>query len=181
MTLARRGRAALVAALLLALALVAACGSSGGPGTGGAERSAALPDLTLAGFDGGKDLDLAELRGPAVINLWASWCGPCREEMPVLQQFHESYGDRVRMLGIDFQDTQTGKARALVEETGVTYDLVSDPEGRVNGNGAFPVMRGLPFMAFVDGEGRVTHVEAVVVDSEDELVGMVEEHLGVAL
>lgn len=140
-----------------------------------------LPDVTLAGFDGGDDVDLGDFTGPAVISVWASWCGPCRREMPILEEFHAAYGDRVAMLGIDFQDAQTDKARALVEQSGVTYPLVRDEAGTINGAGAFPLLRGLPFLAFVDADGTVTHVEAVVIDSTDQLVAMVDEHLGVTL
>ena len=151
--------------------------------TGSSDEAAddRLPDITLAGFDGGEAVDLGDFSGPAVISVWASWCGPCREEMPILEEFHAVYGDRVDLLGIDFQDAQTEKARALVEQTGVTYPLVRDEAGDINGQGAFPLLRGLPFVAFVDGEGKVTHVEAVVIDSTDQLGAMVEEHLGVVL
>jgi hypothetical protein len=101
--------------------------------------------------------------------------------MPILEQFHAAYGDRVDLLGIDFQDAQTEKARALVEQTGVTYPLVQDEAGEINGQGAFPLLRGLPFVAFVDGDGTVTHVEAVVIDSADQLAAMVQQHLQVEL
>jgi thiol-disulfide isomerase/thioredoxin len=165
-----------IAAACCSLLLLAGCTSA--PDEEADDR---LPDITLAGFDGGDDVDLGELSGPAVISVWASWCGPCREEMPILEEFHAAYGDRVDMLGIDFQDAQTEKARALVEQTGVTYPLVRDEAGDINGQGAFPLLRGLPFVAFVDGDGTVTHVEAVVIDSPDQLAALVEEHLEVDL
>ncbi|QIK74651.1 TlpA family protein disulfide reductase [Nocardioides piscis] len=142
---------------------------------------ARLPDVTLAGFDGGDEVDLGELSGPTVISIWASWCGPCRGEMPVLQDFHESYGDRVPLLGIDYQDANTDEARQLVRDTGVTYRLVQDPGGDINGQAAIPSLRGLPYLAFVDEDKTVTHVEAVVIESVDELVDMVEKHLEVRL
>ena len=161
-------------AALLAMLLVTGCAAKSGDD----DR---LPDITLAGFDGGEDVDLGELTGPTIVSLWASWCAGCRKEMPILEEFHAAYGDRVDLLGIDYQDVQTEQARALVEETGVTYPLVSDEAGEINGQGAFPAIRGLPVIAFVDADGTVTHVEAVVVDSLDELVEMVEEHLEVDL
>lgn len=168
-------RGALAAAVCLVLLLSGCAGSS--------EASAddRLPDVTLAGFDGGQDVDLGELTGPAVISVWASWCAPCRKEMPVLEEFHAAYADRVDLLGIDFQDLQTGQARDLVEQTGVRYPLVSDEGGEISGQGAFPTIRGLPLIAFVDEEGTVTHVEAVVIESTDQLAALVEEHLGITL
>jgi thiol-disulfide isomerase/thioredoxin len=170
---------ALVLSVVVGLVL-SACTAE--PGSSSDKASdARLPDVTLTGFDGGDDVDLGDFSGPAVISVWASWCGPCRKEMPVLEEFHATYGDRVDVLGIDFQDAQTEKARALVEESGVTYPLVQDQAGEINGQGAFPLLRGLPFIAFVDDDGTVTHVEAVVIETTDQLVAMAEEHLGVHL
>lgn len=169
---------ALLLASLLALAL-GACDAGGDPEP--AALPAPLPQVTLSGFDGGPDVDLGAARGPMVINLWASWCGPCRQEMPLLQSFHERYGDEVALLGIDFQDQQPGAAADLVAETGVTYDLASDPDGAISGQGPFPHPRGLPYLAFVNEAGEVTHVQAVRIHSVAELVAMVDEHLGVTL
>ncbi len=166
--------AAAALAVVLTLALTS-CSS------GGSDAPATLPDVTLAGFDGGPGVDLGELRGPMIVNLWASWCQPCREEMPALQDFHERYGDEVGVLGIDYQDQQSVQAAELAQRSGVTYDLVSDPDGTINGKGAFPNLRGLPFWAFVDEDGTVTHLEATAVDSVDEIVALAEDHLGVTL
>lgn len=140
-----------------------------------------LPEVTLPCFGGGADVDLSTLRGPMVLNLWASWCGPCREEMPVLQAFHAQYGDRVAVLGVDHNDTQPAAAMDLVADSGVTYPLLADPQAALDGAAPFPRLRGLPFLAFVDAEGRVVHREFVIVDSEQQLVDLVEQHLGIAL
>jgi cytochrome c biogenesis protein CcmG/thiol:disulfide interchange protein DsbE len=171
----RRTVVALCVVLGLALVL------SGCSASGDEVADDRLPDVTLAGFDGGEDVDLGEFSGPAVISLWASWCPPCRKEMPILEEFHAAYGDRITLLGIDFQDLQTEKARALVEEAGVTFALVSDQDGEISGKGAFPVLRGLPYLAFVDDDGSVTHVEAVKITSTDQLADLVGQHLGTTL
>ena len=168
----------MIRSTLLALAAVLALTSCSADEP---ERPTTLPDVTLAGFDGGEAVDLGELKGPALVNLWASWCGPCREEMPLLEEFHQAYGDEVAVLGIDYQDQQTAKAAQLVAASGVTYPLVADPAGTINGQGAFPNLRGLPFWALVDAEGTVTHLKAGEVDSVDEIVAMAQEHLGVSL
>ncbi len=139
-----------------------------------------LPDLTLPCLGGGRDVALAGLRGPLVVNLWASWCGPCRTEMPVLQRFHERYADRVPILGVDYEDVQVAAAFDLVRDSGATYPLLADPQSDLQGAGPFPGRMGLPLFAFVDEQGRATIV-AGGVDSVDELVDLVDTHLGVAL
>jgi thiol-disulfide isomerase/thioredoxin len=140
-----------------------------------------LPPVTLPCFGGGPDVDLGALRGPMVVNLWASTCGPCRREMPILQDFHEEYGDQVRVIGIDYQDVQTEAAMDLVRQTGATYPLLADPQSDLSGAAPFPVLRGLPFLALVDAEGRVAHQEFTIVESRQQLVGLVNRHLGTRL
>jgi thiol-disulfide isomerase/thioredoxin len=140
-----------------------------------------LPAVTLPCFGGGPDVDLGALRGPMVVNLWASTCGPCRREMPILEDFHERYGDRVAVLGIDYQDVQTEAAMDLVRQTGATYPLLADPQSELSGAAPFPVLRGLPFLALVDADGRVTHQEFTIVESRQQLVDLVDRHLGIRL
>ena len=140
-----------------------------------------LPEVTLPCLGGGVDVDLSSLRGPMVVNLWASWCGPCREEMPILQAFHERHGDEVSVLGIDYQDQQVTGAMELVSETGVTYPLLADPQGTLDGAAPLPRMQGLPFLAFVDADGRVVHQEFVILESQQQLLALVDDHLGITL
>ncbi|GAA1134286.1 TlpA disulfide reductase family protein [Nocardioides aquiterrae] len=146
------------------------------PGTG---TGAGLPDLTLPCLGGGPEVDLSTLRGPLVLNLWASNCGPCRVEMPAIQEFHERYGDRVGVLGVDYQDPQPAAALELAERSGVTYPLVADPGGDLNANAPVPVIRGIPVFVFVTADGEVSTVPGGI-DSADELVELAQQH-GIAL
>lgn len=201
-------RAAVTAAVLVLSAIVlSGCDSSGVPAPGpakidvdtpalrqlkqqagvepcrpqtGQAVDGGLPDVTLPCLGGGKPVDLGALRGPLVVNLWASYCGPCRKEMPVLEQFHQKYGDRVGVLGVDYQDVQTVSALDLVRRSGVTYPLVADTEGALQGNGPFPARLGLPLFAFVAEDGQV-ELAAGGVDSVEDLERLVDEHLGVRL
>jgi thiol-disulfide isomerase/thioredoxin len=151
-------------------------GAEGAAGAAGAEGG--LPEITLPCLGGGEDVTLSALRGPLVVNLWASWCGPCREELPYYQRLHEEAGDELAVIGIDWQDTQPEAALELAEESGVTYPLMADPgaETRV----PFRV-RGLPGVVLVDAEGQVAHIEYVVIRSYEQLRDLVREHLEVAL
>jgi thiol-disulfide isomerase/thioredoxin len=137
-----------------------------------------LPEVTLPCLGGGRDVDLSTLRGPMVVNLWAQWCGPCREELPYYQELHERAGDRVRVLGVDYQDTRPDWALDLLDQTGVTYPSVADPAGELR----VPFrVRGLPGVVLVDAEGEVVHVEFLVIESYDQLAALVDEHLGVGV
>jgi len=138
-----------------------------------------LPGLSLPCLGGGRDVDLAQLRGePLVVNFWATYCLPCREELPLLQRLHERAGDRVRLIGVDFTDPEPAAALQLADATGVTYPLVADPRGRLKA----PLrISGLPVTVLVDPDGRVAYTKLGPVTSYDELVGLVREHLGVSV
>ncbi len=145
--------------------------------TGDAPVDGGLPDVTLACLGGGADVRLAGLRGrPHVVNLWASWCAPCREELPVLQAAHASLGDRVGFVGIDYADPDPAAALELADRSEVTYPLVADPDEDVRK--ALGVI-GLPQTVFVDADGTVVASERTAYDSEQDLLAAIEEHLGV--
>jgi thiol-disulfide isomerase/thioredoxin len=137
-----------------------------------------LPEVTLQCLGGGQDVDLSALRGPLVVNLWAQWCGPCREELPFYQRLHEEAADEVAVLGIDYQDTVPEQALALAEETGVTYPLLADPDAQLR----VPFrVRGLPGVVLVDADGKVTHLEYTVIRDYEQLRSLVAQHLDVTL
>ena len=157
-----------------AVADLAACPEQPGTAATGAQR---LPALA---FDcpGGGSLDLARAPGvPTVVNLWGSWCPPCREEMPVLQEFAELAGDRVRMVGIISKDGLP-QAASFAEDAGVTFPSAFDGEGRLM---AELGVNNLPYTYFLDADGGLLHTEVGPVGSLDELRGLVAQHLGVQL
>lgn len=148
----------------------------------GASVADGLPAVTLPCLGGGPDVDLSALRGPLVINLWQSNCGPCKLEMPALEAFHQKYGDRVRVLGIDFNDVRPGAALQLAQDTKVTYPSIADPGGDLMTEDAFAVVRrGLPGFVFVDESGAVVGEDSGGVESVDEITALVAEHLGIDL
>jgi cytochrome c biogenesis protein CcmG, thiol:disulfide interchange protein DsbE len=110
------------------------------------------PSFELPLLDGGT-IDSADLQGQAyVVNFWASWCVPCREEAPVLQAFHERWSDRgVRLIGVVYQDTAS-KAEGFRDEFGLTFPQAVDPDGTTAIDfGVF----GIPETYVVDERGIV--------------------------
>ncbi len=151
------------------------------PGSG-APVEGGLPEVTLPCLGGGPDVELSSLRGPTVINLWQARCEPCRLEMPALEEFHQQYGDRVAVIGIDFNDVQPAAALALAEDTGVTYPSIADPGGDLMTETAFAIgRRGLPAFLFVDADGEVVGQSSGGVESVAEVRELVAQHLGMTL
>lgn len=141
------------------------------------EPGSELPDLTLSCLGGGREVTLSELSGPAVVPLWASWCGPCRDELPLFQQLREEAGDRIDVVGVNWQDVRPGAALALLEETGAVFPQLADPGGELADHYR---LTGLPAVLLVDDTGAVTF-KLMRIDSYDQLVGLVADHTGVRL
>ncbi len=149
------------------------CPASAGPAGAGADG---LPDVIVPCLDDGPPVRLARLRGPAVVNVWATWCPPCVEEMPLLQEVHERGRGRLVVLGLDYEDEPTQALRFLAARR-LTFPSVSDPEG----NSGVLRAAGPPETLFVDRDGRVVHRKVGPVATSGELVDLVERHLGVRL
>ena len=147
------------------------------PGPGGG----ALPAVTLQCLGGGTSVDLASLKGPMVLSLWQAGCAPCRKEMPALQAFDDHHADRVPVLGVDFADPHPGSALEEAGQRGVTYPSLADPGGDLMDTDEFAKIIGMPMMYFIDADGRIAYVRPGGVDSEEDIVELVREHLGVRL
>ncbi|NYI45435.1 thiol-disulfide isomerase/thioredoxin [Nocardioides aromaticivorans] len=137
-----------------------------------------LPDISLHCLGSTASMSLADVKGPAIINFWSTTCGPCREEMPVLQQFHEKYGDQVPLLGVNFLDTYPGAAIDFARIKGVTYPSAADPCGDLQESDL--VLQVLPQFVFVRADGSFEQ-RAGGIDSLAEIVTMAEDNLGIEL
>jgi len=153
-----RARGLSLAFLLLGVGT--AC-SSGGDAT-------RLPDVEVTSLDATQTVNLADIDGPAVINLWATWCAPCRREMPEFQSVHEERGSAIRFVGVNVGD-DAEEALAFVDEVGVTYDQFSDPDGLVSTALSTSVM---PVTIVVDADGVIVerHLGALDVAGLDEAI-----------
>ena len=137
-----------------------------------------LPDLRLPCLGGGPDVDLrSQVPGrPTLVNVWASWCAPCADEVPELVALAEKAGDRVGLVGVLTTDTRE-RGLAFSKDFGIRYPSLVDDDGAVLR--AFPP--GPPVTLFLDAQGRVRHTESGAVESLAELEALVARHLGVRL
>jgi len=137
----------------------------------------ALPPLS---FDciGGGTLDLSRAPGvPTVINVWGSWCGPCREELPHVQELADLAGGKVQVLGVVTVDTLTA-ADSFAADAGVTFPNAFDQQNDLL---AQEGLRGAPYTFFVAADGTLAYTQMRAVDDLDEFRQLVADHLGVTL
>jgi cytochrome c biogenesis protein CcmG/thiol:disulfide interchange protein DsbE len=176
-----------IALLLLVASLVLAACSSDKP-----DKSASTADFTkLAGapaplaavyrqqdklLEGGRDaLDtqLAKLRGrPVVVNLWGSWCGPCRFEFPYFQKQAIKRGKQIAFLGVNTNDND-GNARKFLEKYPLPYPSFKDPDEKIAGS--FHVV-GLPATAYYDRRGKVAYLHQGVYQTEADLAKDIQRY-----
>ncbi|HEV2858668.1 MAG TPA: TlpA disulfide reductase family protein [Solirubrobacterales bacterium] len=160
--------------------MIGGCGSSAESGGGShpdyAKALAGSPPPLTALYEQANDLlpggraafekRIAQLRGyPVVVNVWASWCGPCREEFPVLQKLSARYGKKVAFFGLNSEDSDDAAATFLREEP-VPYPSYTDPDKEIFASlGAV----GFPDTAFFDEQGELVYLKQGPYRDDSEL------------
>ena len=137
-------------------------------------------------FTGGVQMDcldrsegaqLGALRGPMVVNVWGSWCGPCKKEMPVLRAFHDKAQGKVQLIGVDVEEANFDDGRTFVERNGITWPNLYDPDGRSREYFGL----GVPVTWFIAADGSIAYKHVGIIKDLDEIVTLTEKHLGVKL
>lgn len=162
-------RASVWVALTLVLALVAGCSGGGGPtaGDGGfvggdgnwtrvtpGQRKPA-PDVAAEGLDGSR-LSLADYRGKVVVlNVWGSWCTPCRKEAPDLVAAAAETEQTAQFIGLNTRDLDRAQAEAFVRSFKIDYPNIYDPRGELLLEFTDLPPSGIPSTLIIDKDGRV--------------------------
>jgi thiol-disulfide isomerase/thioredoxin len=153
---------------VLVCALVSACGGGSVDRTPG-PSSDKLDEGTPDRFD----QTLRLLRGkPVVVNFWATWCGPCKDEMPRLVDAAKTYRGRVHFLGVDVQDS-AASAAAFIREYDIPFRSLSDPDGEIR---RAQRLVGLPETQFYTADGELAFLNRGEIQS-GELIDKIEELL----
>lgn len=161
----RRRWTLVVPVVAVAVLGLASCGSGGG-------GAAALPDVPLTAMESGEVSSAADLGGPALVNLWATYCAPCRAEMPAFQVVSDELDGIVRFVGVN-QGEDGASAQAFLDEVGVTFDQYLDENGELADSLG---IAALPATAVVDADGTVLTVHSGALD-EQEIRDLVAAHL----
>jgi thiol-disulfide isomerase/thioredoxin len=130
---------------------------------------------TLECLDGNSKVLLESITGPAIINVWGSWCTPCREEMPYLRELAAT--GKVQIIGIDVEEKSMEAARKFVVEQGMTWPNLYDKDGSTKSSFGM----GVPITWYLNSKSEVAYKHIGVLKSKDQLFSEVEKYLGIKL
>ena len=133
--------------------------------------------IDLGCLDGTVGASIDGIKGPAIINVWGSWCGPCKEEMPILRSIYKMAEGKVALIGVDVEEASIEDGRSFVENNGIIWPNLFDSDGRSR---AYFGM-GVPVTWFISADGSVAYKHIGVLKNEIELISLTSKYLGVKL
>lgn len=169
---------AIVATLLL---ILSACGENEIVITGdvvGCQRIELIEnpkqDLTTECLDGSTGINIAAIKGPAIVNVWGSWCKPCKEEMPYFAEYFNTTEPGIQLIGIDVEEKRIEDGRMFVRTNGMNWPNLYDGEGVTR---AYFGM-GVPVTWFINEKGEVVHKKVGPISSTSEIRTLAFKYLG---
>jgi thiol-disulfide isomerase/thioredoxin len=171
--------------LLLALSLTG-CSSSTKPVASKGEVvdcvdvnhvAAEASDTLLNCLVGTEKISVESLRGPLIVNVWGSWCGPCKQEMPYFVDFHHQANGKVQLLGIAVEEAKAQDSKDFIVANGMTWPNLFDAKGVTRKNFGM----GVPVTWFIDEQGTVVYKHIGVVKSTEELIDLTAQYLKVEI
>ena len=134
-------------------------------------------DTTLNCLIGTEKISLESLRGPLVVNVWGSWCGPCADEIPLFVEFHHQINGKVAILGISVEEAKPQDPKDFIVSHGILWPNLYDAKGITRS--AFGM--GVPVTWFIDANGTVLYKHIGVIKSTDELLKLTAKYLKVKI
>ncbi len=129
---------------------------------------APAPDFTAQTL-GGETIRLKTLRGkPVVLNFWATWCPPCRAEMPMLQQYYTKHKNDYDMLAVNDAEPEA-QVQAFISQNGFTFTVVLDPQRNIVGKYR---IQGFPTTFFIDDKGVIRYMHVGMLDETTLAAGL---------
>ena len=139
---------------------------------------AAKPGDTLLNcLTGSPKISVESLRGPLIVNVWGSWCGPCADEIPLFVEFHHHANGKVKLLGIAVEEAKSQDSKDFIIANGITWPNLYDAKGLTRGTFGM----GVPVTWFIDEQGTVVYKHVGVVKSTEELIELTNKYLKVKI
>ena len=139
---------------------------------------AAKPGETLLNcLSGSQKISVESLLGPLIVNVWGSWCGPCKQEMPYFVAFNDQANGKVKLLGIAVEEAKAQDSKDFIIANGITWPNLYDAKGITRGTFGM----GVPVTWFIDEQGTVVYKHIGVVKSTEELIELTAKYLKVEI
>jgi cytochrome c biogenesis protein CcmG/thiol:disulfide interchange protein DsbE len=170
-------------AALASLTLLAGCSSSPVKIAGRVvscsviESTPTKNSINLDCLDGSSGASINSLKGPMVVNVWGSWCGPCKAEMPILRSFSKKAEGKIALIGVDVEEASIEDGRSFVKDNGITWPNLFDAKG--SSRTYFGM--GVPVTWFIAPDGSVAYKHIGVLKNEIDLITLTSKYLGVKL
>jgi thiol-disulfide isomerase/thioredoxin len=132
-------------------------------------------DTLLNCLTGTEKISVESLRGPLILNVWGSWCGPCADEMPYFVEFNQKAAGKVKLLGIAVEEAKAQDSKDFIVSYGMTWPNLFDASGVTRKNFGM----GVPVTWFIDQQGTVVYKHFGVVNSTKELIDFTAKYLKV--
>ena len=139
---------------------------------------AAKPGDTLLNcLTGTEKISVKSLRGPLIVNVWGSWCGPCKQEMPYFVELNGQANGKVKLLGIAVEEAKAQDSKDFIIANGITWPNLYDAKGVTRSTFGM----GVPITWFIDEQGTVVYKHIGVVKSTEELIDLTNKYLKVSI
>ena len=139
--------------------------------------AAKADDTILNCLTGTEKISVESLRGPLILNVWGSWCGPCKQEMPYFVELNDQAKDKVKLLGIAVEEAKAQDSKDFIVAYGMTWPNLFDAKGITRKNFGM----GVPVTWFIDQQGTVVYKHVGVVNSTEELIDLTTKYLKVTI
>jgi len=126
-------------------------------------------------IDGGSGIVMESLRGPAIVNVWGSWCAPCVAELPHLVALAQK--KKINIIGVDVEEKSQAAGKAFMISHGITWPVLYDPDGRTKTLYGL----GVPVTFFITSKGEVAYRHIGIINSDQILFDEVKKYLGIQL
>lgn len=116
-------------------------------------------------LDSSPGINVAAIKGPAIVNVWGSWCEPCKEELPYFSEFYQTMDPQIQLIGVDVEEKKIEDGRMFARTHGIMWPNLYDADGSTRKYFGM----GVPVTWFIDGDGKVLYKKIGPIKSTEEL------------
>jgi thiol-disulfide isomerase/thioredoxin len=131
-------------------------------------------DVTAECLDSSPGVNVAAIKGPAIINVWGSWCDPCKEELPYFFEYFQTKDPQVQLIGVDVEEKRIEDGRMFARTNGIMWPNVYDADGSTRKYFGM----GVPVTWFIDDAGKVLYKKIGPIKSTEELRSLSFKYFG---